>query len=333
MIADGSLQRLQSSSEPEETDDTTRKIMEHLMFHKSLVDDGDDGTKYEHYMELVKNMDSQMMESENAFDRGVSRVMKLVTVGQMDPWNIDLLEFSKIYLRQLRSGERIDLYTAGKITLMAWSVLRMQSEDALHAAELKKAEEDYPFYGWDVADFQSVESTPEWSPENSDEIMISAPDAPPIRPRMRHTQQRTVTLVELAEAFGEAYMEAELNTTVRRISKKPTEKRAFRNPTHKEDLEADMKFTLERIKRFEAGPISLTDLYEPGGGKDEFITLFSSLLFLEKEGTVHVWQKDLPYGEIYAELRVPFEIANMEDAVDTVSSALQPQPIPLPDRL
>ncbi len=328
MMADTGLRMSQNSSEPEEMDDATMRVMEHLMFHRSLVDDADDGVKYEHYMELARSMKSCEVEPSDPFDRGVVRVMKLVTDGNLNPWKIDLLEFSRMYLQQLRTTENIDLYTAGKITLMAWSVLRMQSEDALQAAELKKAEEDYPFYGWDLDDFRSFEPAQEWSPEASPDMDFSPPDSPPIRPRMRHTQQRTVTLIELAEAFGEAYMEAELNTTVKRIKRRPTEKRKFRNPTHKEDQEADMKFTLERIKRFEAGPIALTDLYEPGGGKEEFITLFSSLLYLAKEGVIHVWQKDLPYGEIYAEMRVPFEIAKLEDAVGAES-----QPVPLPDRL
>ena len=329
MIEDVSMQAMQSRGEPDFVDDTTRKVMEHIMFHKSLVDEEGEAAKYEHYMELVKNIDSNVLEYASAFDRGLVRVMKLVIGGQMDPWKIDLLEFSKMYLRQLKSTEEIDLYTAGKITLMAWSVLRMQSEDALQAAELKKAEEDYPFYGWDVESFQSFEPEPAWSPEG-DDAPVPIPDSPPLRPKMRHSQQRTVTLIELAEAFGEAYMEAELNATVKKLNRRPREKRTFKNPTHKEDQEADMKFTLDRIKRFEAGPISLTDLYEPEGGKDELITLFSSLLFLAKEGTVHVWQKDLPYGEIYAELRVPFEIAKMED-VTTASAA--PNLVPLPERL
>lgn len=329
MISDRSMQMMRSSGEPDLMDDATRKVMEHLMFHRSLVDEKDDGVRLEHYISLVRNLDSAGVEPASTFDRGVVRVMKLAIGGQMDPWNIDLLEFSKMYLRQLKSSEEIDLYTAGKIALMAWSVLRMQSEDALQAAELKKAEEDYPFYGWDVESFQSFEPEQAWSPED-EVISVQVPDSPPLRPKMRHSRQRTVTLIELAEAFGEAYMEAELNSTVKKLNRRPREKNVFKNPTHREDQEADMKFTLERIKRFEAGPISLTDLYEPEGGKDELITLFSSLLFLAKEGTVHVWQKDLPYGEIYAELRVPFEIARMEDA--TVASAAS-NPVPLPDRL
>ena len=329
MIEEGSMQAMQSSGEPDFMDDATRKVMEHLMFHRSLVDERDDGERLEHYISLLQNLDSPGMEPASAFDRGLVRVMRLVISGQMDPWKIDLLEFSKMYLRQLKASEEIDLYTAGKITLMAWSVLRMQSEDALQAAELKKAEEDYPFYGWDLDGFQSFEPEQAWSPEGED-VSLQVPDSPPLRPKMRHSRQRTVTLIELAEAFGEAYMEAELNTTVKKLNRRPREKRAFKNPTHKEDQEADMKFTLDRIKRFEAGPIALTDLYEPEGGKDELITLFSSLLFLAKEGTVHVWQKDLPYGEIYAELRVPFEIARMEDA--TTASA-EPSLVPLPDRL
>lgn len=322
-------QIVQSTSEPDFIDDTTRRIMEHLMFHRSLVDEKDDGSRMEHYISLLKGLDSSAAEPATAFDRGIIKVMRLAIDGQMDPWNIDLLEFSKMYLKQIKASDDIDLYTAGKITLMAWSILRMQSEEALQSAELKKAEEEYPFYGWDVESFQSFEPEEDtWSPQ---EDAPELPDSPPLRPRMRHSRQRSVTLIELAEAFGEAYMEAELNETVKKISRKPGKKREFRNPTHKEDPEADIRFTMERIKRFEAGPISLTDLYEPEGGKEELITLFSSLLFLAKEGKVHVWQNDLPYGEIYAELRVPFEIAKLEDeqpAREAIAAQIQ-----FPERL
>jgi len=321
-------QIVESSGEPDFTDDTTHRIMEHLMFHRSLVDEDDDASRMEHYISLLKGLDSSAEEPTTAFDRGIIKVMRLVIEGQMDPWNIDLLEFSRMYLKQIKESDDIDLYSAGKITLMAWSILRMQSEEALQSAELRKAEEEYPFYGWDVEVFQPFEAEDTWSPQDRpDEVS----DSPPLRPRMRHSRQRNVTLVELAEAFGEAYMEAELNETVKKISKKPRKRREFRNPTHKEDQEADIRFTMERIKRFEAGPISLTDLYEPEGGKEELITLFSSLLFLAKEGKVHVWQNDLPYGEIYAELRVPFEIAKLEDEQPATEAI--PAQIQFPERL
>ncbi len=56
----------------------------------------------------------------------------------------------------------------------------------------------------------------------------------------------------------------------------------------------------------------LADLYN--GTKEDRITVFVAILFLARLGKVTVWQKKIPFGEIFLEVKVPWDIAQLEDA-------------------
>ena len=44
------------------------------------------------------------------------------------------------------------------------------------------------------------------------------------------------------------------------------------------------------------------------------MTVFISLLFLARNGKIALWQDDLPYGQIFMEIKIPWDIGTLEDA-------------------
>ena len=119
----------------------TSELINHLLFHKALIDENDGGERIEEYMELVRNIGKGMhIAIADEFEKSISLVFELVMEQHFDPWDIDLIKFSKLYLKRIRKEKSVDLITAGKIVLMAWSILKLQSDELLSKADV--CEED-----------------------------------------------------------------------------------------------------------------------------------------------------------------------------------------------
>ena len=95
------------------------ELINHLLFHKSLIDENDDSSKINYYVNLLKKADEgEHISIENQFDRSIALAFELVMKQHLNPWDIDLVKFSTIYLNRAKE-EKIDLITAGRIIYMA----------------------------------------------------------------------------------------------------------------------------------------------------------------------------------------------------------------------
>ncbi len=55
-------------------------------------------------------------------------VFELVLSNNFDPWDINLMEFTRMYTKKMHA-EEVNFIVAGKLMYMAWSILKMQSEE------------------------------------------------------------------------------------------------------------------------------------------------------------------------------------------------------------
>jgi len=122
------------------------EVINHLLFHKSLIDEKDDATRINHYVNMLQNTDQgDHISIENPFDRSVALAFDLVMQQHLNPWDIDLVSFSTMYMKRAKE-EKIDLITAGRIIYMAWKILKLQSDDLVVTMEQKK--ETYEPFDW-----------------------------------------------------------------------------------------------------------------------------------------------------------------------------------------
>jgi segregation and condensation protein A len=148
-------------------------------------------------------------------------------------------------------------------------------------------------------------------PFHSD-IVTDVPDAVDLAEAVRHHTSRPVSLVELLDAFDEAKREVELQLArqkARDVLKAAQER--FDGKAHSEDLEKDVEMTWDRILRCGNGPIALEDIIE--GGKEDAVTVVVSLLFLSRAGKIALWQDELPYGQVFLEIKIPWDIGTLEE--------------------
>lgn len=284
-----------SSAPPDE-----RKVINHLLFHKALIAEESGNQRINEYIEMVKaSKEGDHLVIPDAFDRAIAIAFELVTREHLNPWDIDLLAFSRMYLERVREKRDLDLITAGRLVFMAWAVLKLQSDAAVTKAESVRQDQEDAETAWD--------SLPEgdWLVDDADYAYTTTvlQGQAPIDEKIRHKGDRKVTLFELVEAFEQAKREAEVRATLvaeREKAKahwKLYSREDVKAKVHKEDLEKEIKVVWDRINRQNGGPIPFGTLH--ANTRDDLVRAFISVLFLAAGRRIALWQDNFPYGPIF----------------------------------
>ena len=278
------------------------ELEQHLLYHKALIDDSVDAERIDKYLQILQEeKDHERMQDDT--DESIRTVFRLVLDEGFDPWAIDLKEFVRTYSGKVKMN-KFDIMVAGRLILMAWKVLRMQS-DATKLESDRNMSDEFDF-GMDFDPDFFMEEEP-------------ALDAPMVELRglFSRSPVRAVTMMELLDAFDEAQEEAriaEAKEATRLKLKAQLPK--FDNKAHKEIEESDVNRVWERIKNIGTGAFALRELYTDD--MDNNITVFWSALQLVRNGKLTIWQDELPYGEIMIDMVVDWASAKLEDAEETV---------------
>lgn len=278
-------------------------VINHLLFHKALIDENNDVTRINQYLEMAKAaVSGESAAIENPFDRSVYLAFDLVLNQNMNPWDIDLVRFSSMYMKRAKK-EKINLMTAGRIIYMAWKVLRLQSDHLVVNMETKEEETQQDF-GWDDIPTASwMTNDDEYSYTN---LLMKMPQ-PPLEEPLRRDSNRKVTLIELLSAFDEVRKESEQYQILDQLRKEERiqlEKKArkkMKGAAHEDHLEEDIASVWEQICRFPKKSMNFNELCQEDSA-DERIKIFISILFLAYEKKIIVHQKKFPYGEIFIKM-------------------------------
>lgn len=278
-------------------------VLGHLLFHKSLIGEEDAGTKIDDYMAMVRSLEKGMtVIGSDPIEKAISIAFQLVEEHHFNPWDIDLAEFTKLYMKRVRAETDINFVIAGRLILMAWSILKLQSEEILSLAEPPAPPEQLE---WDPGVYEV--------PEDIDyrEAVLGS-EVPLITEAVRGQQQRPVTLMELIDAFDEARQEIQLQETLKKLREvqKLHEPSNIHDKVHRENMQEDIAMTWNRIRMFNGEPIPLSALHTDDAW--DKVAVFSSVLFLAKQKRVRLKQDSLPYGEIYV---TNLEAKNAADSV------------------
>jgi segregation and condensation protein A len=294
----------------------TQDVLNHLMFHKSIIEDdavSNRETRLEGYIKMVNDMgQGARVPSEDPFEKGVGMVFELVVEQKLNPWDINLIEFSKMYLSRVKKATELNLIVAGKLVYMAWEILKLQSEQVLVRVD-RPEQVEMMFDGWNPENLDLFVDPFELGPGEA----LLHNEEMPINEKVRRKADRPVTLIDLLDAFEEAKKESDIRQELSKFMQK-YKRPDFDDKAHKESLEDDIALVWERIQKFGNGAVAISDLYN--GTKDDRITVFISILFLARMGKLSVWQEKVPFGEIFLEVKVPWDIAQLEDtnAVENV---------------
>ncbi|HUR68944.1 MAG TPA: hypothetical protein VM370_06825 [Candidatus Thermoplasmatota archaeon] len=278
-----------------------QQLVNHLLFHKAMISEDGDPARLNEYIAIAKQSgEGRHVNLEDPFDRSISLAFELVLDHGMDPWAIDLVRFTSLYMERVKEGAQIDLITAGKLLHMAWSILRMQSDKLRAAAEPPAPPPEPEGFGWDDIDMSALSEDPNMA---FNEVVDLARPADLLDEKVRHKGDRKVTLMELVSALEDARREADLRATVVAARDQEKSRRAkarqgrAEGAAHKEDQEEDIREVWERIASQNGAPIPITSLQERT--RDDMVRTLVSVLFLAKAQKIKLWQEDFPYGMIY----------------------------------
>ncbi|RLF56532.1 MAG: hypothetical protein DRN27_09570 [Thermoplasmata archaeon] len=275
-------------------------VINHLLFHKSLIDEENDMSRINQYIHMANEARSGgQTTSDNPFDRSIFLAFDLVLSQDFNPWNIDLVSFSSMYLKKA-NDEKIDLMSAGRIIYMAWKVLRMQSDNLVFNMESKQAEEPIDF-GWDDIPTGSwFESDDGYSYTN----LVMKNPTPPLEEPVRRDSKRKISLIELLGAFDEVRKDAEEYQIISKMRKAERNrlaekmKKSMKGAPHEDHLEEDIVFIWNKIQNYPKKSMNLNNICK-SDDIDERIRTFLSLLFLAYDNKIKIFQRKFPYGEIF----------------------------------
>lgn len=279
-------------------------VINHLLFHKSLIDEKDDATRINYYENMLKKtQQGEHITIEDPFDRSIALTFELVIQQQLNPWDIDLVKFSTMYMKKARE-KKIDLITAGRIIYMAWKILKLQSDDLLvimKTQQQQQQEEEYTPINWD--DIPTEMWLTENDPYSYTNLVMKMPE-PPLDIPVRRNTKRKVTLIELLDAFNQAKKEAEEYQIIEQQRREERERlkqlarKRMKGTTVEDHLEKDIAIVWEKIKKHPNKTISFNDLCEKKE-REEIIKVLMSILFLAYDNKIIVYQKKFPYGNIF----------------------------------
>ncbi len=251
------------------------------------------------YINRMKNGEIEMMFEDPKL-KAIALVFQLVIDENLDPMDIDLVKFTKLYLEKVREEKIMDFISAGRLIFMAWNVLFMKSENVLK----KFSGRDEDFY--DLWDPYEIEPGFQENFDVTESIMSNEPILQPIR----RGEKRPITLPELLTAVKDA-----LNESMER--KKEMEKRkeieekyrlAINERVHKESIEEDIREIWNRICEMDE---DFVKKQIEDGTKEDSIRVMLSLLFLEKDEKVKMYQ-EMPFMDIHVHVLVPKELRKIE---------------------
>ncbi len=217
-------------------------------------------------------------DAQDIYEEPVEILVNLVREGEINPWNIDIVEITDKFLHHIDKLELMDLRISGRTLHYAAILLRMKSNILVEEPVI---EDD----SWvDDLDFFDVD------------------EYPVPKPPVRRYSQRSVTLDELILELEKAEV-VERRKTIRKKARetielaRPTTEQVL-NVAHEEDIEGrvdTMRETLSSILE-DRTYIALSELLS--GDRSNKLMTYISLLFLATNKEIWLEQEEL-FGELY----------------------------------
>lgn len=301
--------------------EAAENVLRYLVFHRSLIGEGDgQSALLDRYMSLVQNLEEGLhVVVEDPFQKATALLFELVMKEAFDPWEIDLVQFTRVYLERFRSEDAVDFGVAGRLLFMAWNILYLQSEEVLHHREL-------PAEGADPgADAEPIDPSQETylellqTPEAVDvtSTILGGLSPSPLLEMVRHPETRPVTLLELVRALDEAEEDARRASRVQELRERLREEQ--RAPpeflVHGDIPDRDVEDAWKGVSRHPVGEaFPFLELWKPAQGRGRLISTLLATLYLAREGAVLFQQETLMESPVLLVRQVEVRSAHMEEA-------------------
>ncbi|MFO7968043.1 MAG: segregation/condensation protein A [Archaeoglobaceae archaeon] len=237
-------------------------------------------------------------------------LVELARRGDVDPWNVDVIDVADKFLSELERAKKLDLRISGRVLLFTAILVRMKAEiltnEAIVHEEQQEEEEQIETEMEaeivpDEIDFDAF-NEPEPEPDDFDEELMSLEQEVQkdevldtlLKPRKK--AKRFTTLKDLIHELQMAE-DVEKKRKKRKRQKKGEEPEATRQTLgtpHEENLEETIAKVEEELKYlFNRKTMLYFSEVVRGMGTEEKISYYLSILHLAYRKKVEVYQKEL----------------------------------------
>ncbi|MDD5474168.1 MAG: ScpA family protein [Candidatus Methanoperedens sp.] len=220
--------------------------------------------------------EAEITSTEDILEEPIEILVNLAKNGEIDPWNIDIVEVTDKFLRHVEELERMDLRVSGRTLLYAAILLRMKSNVLVEVEEPEDIIED-------------------------DYLQFEIRDYPVPAMPLRRSSNRPVTLEELLSELKKA--EVVEKRRFDRVKNKTEERRATIDEVlsiaHEEDIESRVGKMRELLNElFEKQKyIKFSDLSSPLD-RTGIVMAYLAILFLATKKEIWLEQEEL-FGELF----------------------------------
>ena len=286
-------------------------------------EDSEEASRYaDRIQQIAESEEAEHQTLVDPFDRSVALVLSLVKEEGLDPWNIDLGAFLKLFTERVRKeANALDLPACGRLIRLSWEVLHNQAAilfDRVQAIDFN--EEEFMDFGWESDyDDEGFVFTQTILAGEADEVLPNLFDE-----RVRRNEEgRPVTLGELLSALKDACDDAEVQKVrdenrILHAEELAKMLSSVDSRMHDENLESDIQSSWKAMRQAtkatgksevelsSLGNFMFDELAAKGFTGDDQkaeakVTAFISSLFLAHRGYAQISQKEVPAGQIVLE--------------------------------
>ncbi|MGZ8885702.1 MAG: segregation/condensation protein A [Halobacteriota archaeon] len=209
---------------------------------------------------------------EDFDERSIDILVSLAKNGEIDPWDIDIVDVTDRFLARVAELEKLDLRVSSRTLLFASMLLRMKS-DALEESEPEDLYEEEPV---------------------EDDLQACFPA---LKPKVRRHAKRRVTLSELIQELKKATKRKE-RSEVRRLVQVQVQEFDALAVAHSEDIERQVKDMKRELKRrFALRDQVLFSELIVDDTVEAIVETYIPLLFMATRRQIQLEQKEL-FGDL-----------------------------------
>ena len=303
-------------------------VLDYLLWNKAMIGENMAVTeRLEKYLDMVRNLKEGVhVVIQDPYERATALLFELVLSEEFNPWAIDLVRFTQLYLDRIKVTG-MDFPIAGRLIYMAWNILFLQSQVVLSS---RKDPEPLPQDPGAVPleDGYLGEMS---SPEELDvtNTILTSPE-PPFSAMVRHAETRPVSLMELARAFTEAETEARLALEAEEARQKMRKEQALVRDVlvHGEEVPlSDLTAVWNIALKHPIGErFTFEEALEGISSRERVVSLFLSMLFLVQRGGITLHQDMIGRGAIF--------LVRTQDTMDSTGMLVKsdvPPPVATPN--
>src|SRR5207245_697333 len=94
--------------------DNYQAILNHLLFHKALISEQEGGQRINRYLAMLNEIDQgQHVAVRDPFEKSVVAAFELALEKQLDPWEINLVPFTTLFMDKVRKYGAVNFVTRG----------------------------------------------------------------------------------------------------------------------------------------------------------------------------------------------------------------------------